>query len=119
MTEPGHDGDKTLEQLIYQIARAYVFGRLGAKYDLEWQQVKGTSREKDYNEKKEKVAREAFLAARSRTGRDFVNYFTSTLCSVGQRLDEAGYLQIARALHDEGEVEHVRSLTLLALSASG
>jgi CRISPR-associated protein Cmx8 len=73
--------------------------------------------EKDYGEKREKVAREAFLAVRSRTGADFVAYFTATLCSVPQRASEAKYVEIARALMDPKSAERVRSLTLLALSA--
>lgn len=118
MKEASSDNEKTLEQLIYQITRKYVLGRLASKYQLEWKAVKGTADEKAYNDKKEKVAREAFLAVRSRTGMDFVSYFTGTICSVSQWLNETSYLEIARALHDEHEVERVRSLTLLALSAA-
>ena len=88
------------------------------KYELSWQRVQGNpSLEKDYREKKEKVAREAFLAVRSRTGADFVAYFTSALCSVPQHASEAKYLEVAHALMDPKSVEQVRSLTLLALSA--
>jgi CRISPR-associated protein Cmx8 len=110
---------KSLDELVYQVARAYVFGKLGSKYDLEWAKAKGTPREKEFNEKKDKLAREAFLAVRSRTGADFVTYFTGTLCSVAQRIRESGYSTLARSLdpRNEAEVERLRSLTLLALSA--
>jgi len=118
MKEATASDEKTLDQLIYQVARAYVFGRLASKYDLKWDKVKGSTAEKDYNDKKEKIARAAFLAVRSRTGADFVTYFTSTLCSVSQHLNERSFLEIARALHSEDQVERVRSLTLLALSAT-
>jgi len=111
---------KTLEQLVYQAVRTYVLGRLGSKYGLKWADV-GTNPalKQDYEDKKSKLAREAFLAVRSRTGDDFVSYFTATLCSVPQRLGEQGYLELARGLADENEVERIRSLTLLALSANG
>jgi CRISPR-associated protein Cmx8 len=98
-----------------------VFGRLKSKYDLSWDPALAAANptwKKNYEDKKEKIARDAFLAVRSRTGADFVGYFTSTICSVPQRLNERAFLEVARALHDEREVERVRSLTLLALSAS-
>jgi CRISPR-associated protein Cmx8 len=120
MSDAASEDEKTLEHLIYQATRAYVFGRLKSKYDLSWDSelAANPAWKKTYEEKKEKVAREAFLAVRSRTGADFVGYFTSTICSVPQRLNERAFLEVARALHDEREVERVRSLTLLALSAS-
>jgi CRISPR-associated protein Cmx8 len=120
MKEAASENEKTLDHLIYQTTRAYVFGRLASKYGLSWDPALAANPKwkKDYEDKKEKVAREAFLAVRSRTGADFVSYFTSTICSIPQRLNERGFLEVARALHDEHEVERVRSLTLLALSAS-
>jgi CRISPR-associated protein Cmx8 len=112
------DTEQTLAHLIYRRVQAYVLGKTDRKYGLSWAKVQGNAeQEKDYGEKKEKVAREAFLAVRSRTGADFVAYFTSTLCSVPQRATEAKYLEIARALTDSNSIEQVRSLTLLALSA--
>lgn len=112
--------EPTLEHLIYRATRSYVYGKLESKYGLTWQKVEGAgkAREDEYNDKKLKIARDAFLAVRSRTGADFIGYFTSTICSVPQRLGEQGYLMVARALHDEREVERIRSLTLLALSAA-
>jgi CRISPR-associated protein Cmx8 len=120
MSDAASEDQKTLEHLIYQATRAYVFGRLKSKYDLSWDPALAANLawKKNYEEKKEKIAREAFLAVRSRTGADFVGYFTSTICSVPQRLNDRAFLEVARALHDEREVERVRSLTLLALSAS-
>jgi len=118
MKEDVSDEEQTLEHLIFRRVKAYVLGKTRRKYDLAWENVQGNpAREKEYGEKKEKVAREAFLAVRSRTGADFVAYFTSTLCSVPQHANEVKYLQIARALMDPKSVEQVRSLTLLALSA--
>lgn len=112
------EAEQTLEHLIFRRVQAYVLGKTERKYELSWAKAKGNpAHEKEYAEKREKVAREAFLAVRSRTGTDFVAYFTSTICSVPQHATEEKYLEIARALMDPKEVERVRSLTLLALSA--
>jgi CRISPR-associated protein Cmx8 len=112
--------EPTLEHRIYRMIRGFVAQRLVVKHGKEWtwEHVKGTSRESEYNDKKSKIARDAFLAVRSRTGADFVGYFTTTICSVPHHLGEAGFIDVARALHDEKQVEHVRTLTLLALSAN-
>jgi len=115
-----NEEETTLEHRVYRMIRSFVVQRLAVKHgkDWTWERVKGTNRENEFNEKKAKIARDAFLAVRSRTGADFVGYFTSTLCSVPQYLGETGFIEVARALHDEKQVEHVRSLTLLALSAN-
>lgn len=111
---------KSLEQLIYQAVRTYVYRRLASKYGLEWDAAKAVAEawKRDYEDKKSKVARDAFLAVRSRTGTDFIAYFTSTICSVPQHLGDQGYLAIAQAFNDADQIERIRSLTLLALSAS-
>lgn len=110
--------EQTLEHLLFRRVQAYVLGKTERKYQLSWATAQGNpTAEKDYREKREKVAREAFLAVRSRTGADFVSYFTSTICSVPQHANEDKFLMIARALMDPREAERVRSLTLLALSA--
>jgi len=112
------DTEQTLEHLLFRRVQAYVLGKTERKYQLSWGTAQGNAAaEKEYREKREKVAREAFLAVRSRTGSDFVAYFTSTICSVPQHASEEKFLKIARALMDPKEAERVRSLTLLALSA--
>lgn len=112
------DDDQTLEHLVFKRVQAYVLGKVERKYDLSWSRVQGKpGEEKDYRERKEKVAREAFLGVRSRTGADFVAYFTGTICSVPHSANETKYLTVARALMDPEQAERVRSLTLLALSA--
>ncbi len=113
------DEEKKLEDYVYGAVRSYVISKLDQKYGLVWDKVKDNPKLKDeYSQKKEKVARGAFLAVRSRTGKDFVDYFTGTLCSVTQRVGQRGFQVLAKALFDEREVERVRSLTLLALSAN-
>lgn len=109
---------RTLESLVLHIVQNWITGRLDSKYQLRWSDVKGQpKRQAEYDEKKTKLATEAFLAARSRPGREFARWFTATLCSVNQRLTEAEFVAVARAL--DGSPDQVRSLTLLALSARG
>ena len=110
--------DLSIEHLVYRRVQAYVLGKTERKYDLTWGTAKGNpAKEEEFGKRKEKVAKEAFLAVRSRTGADFVSYFTSTICSVPHHVGEPKFLELARALLDPKDVEKVRSLTLLALSA--
>lgn len=90
-----------LSQIIYRLTQAYVRRKTESK-----------------GKKREDIARDAFLAVRSRTGADFVEYFCSTICSVPQAISSADFQRIGRTLHeDEGRAE-LRTLTLLALSAA-
>jgi CRISPR-associated protein Cmx8 len=109
---------KTIEEIVYRLVGTYISAKLKSKYQLEWNEsYKGTPKEVEYNEKKGKIAREAFLAIRSRTESDFVDYFASTLCAFPQFLNEKGYATLAENLHSE--TDKVRTLTMLALSARG
>jgi CRISPR-associated protein Cmx8 len=107
----------SVEDLIYQLVGTYITAKLRSKHQLEWKDVQGSPKEAEYGEKKTKIAKDAFLSVRSRTGDDFVEYFVSTLCSFPQFLNEEGYATIAQALH--ADTDKVRTLTLLALSARG
>ena len=108
----------TTEYAIYQLVGTYLSKKLKGKYDLEWNTVKGTPKEKDYRENKEKIARDAFLAIRSRSNeKDFIEYFVSTICSVSQHLNQQSYLKVAEELFTR--TEDIRTLTMLALSARG
>ena len=114
---------KSLELLIYSIIQSYVYGKLKSKHQLEWDNsMKGNERGKDYSDKKEKIAKDAFLAIRSRKDKDdFITYFTSTICSVSQRLGEDGFKVLVDALYNSTEEvgwEKVRALSMLALSAN-
>jgi CRISPR-associated protein Cmx8 len=109
---------KSTEEIVYRLVGTYISAKLKSKYQLEWNEgYKGTPKEVEYNEKKSKIAREAFLAIRSRTESDFIDYFASTLCAFPQFLNEQGYATLAEALHCE--TDKVRTLTMLALSARG
>jgi CRISPR-associated protein Cmx8 len=104
------------EALVYRVVGFYLQRKLRSKYQLEWSAVKENSAKSvEYQEMKEKVARDTFLAVRSRNGVDFADYFASTLCSVSQPLSEQQYVRLAQALYDDSE--KVRTLTMLALSA--
>jgi CRISPR-associated protein Cmx8 len=107
----------SVEDLIYQLTGTYITAKLRSKHKLEWKGVQGSAREGEYGEKKTKIAKDAFLSVRSRTGDDFIEYFVSTLCSFPQFLTEQGYSTLAQALHTD--TDKVRTLTLLALSARG
>jgi CRISPR-associated protein Cmx8 len=116
-TENTDHAPKSIEEQIYRMVRAYLSRRLSSKYELSWESAKqNADTKREYSSKREKLGREAFLAVRSRTGADFVEYFTSTICSVPQHLGEEAFLATSRALLEDPE--RVRTLTLLALSAS-
>ncbi|GAB4514390.1 MAG: hypothetical protein Tsb0020_32890 [Haliangiales bacterium] len=108
--------DNSIESLLYKLAGRYLAARLKSKYDLEWERAKADKAQKELYEKhKKKLAKDAFLAIRARTGDEFRAYFAGTLFSEPQRLKPDAYVTLARALMDEPE--KVRILTMLALSA--
>jgi CRISPR-associated protein Cmx8 len=102
---------KSPEQIIYSMVWTYISMKLDSKYGLKKESAKSA----EYIEKKEKLAKETFLAIRSRTGEDFISYFSSTICSVGQYMNEERYLTLTKALFDD--TEKVRTLVMLAISA--
>jgi CRISPR-associated protein Cmx8 len=115
-TEASSAAILSCEALVYRVIGFYLQRKLKSKYQLEWSAVKeNPGKIADYQEMKEKIARDAFLAVRSRSGLDFADYFASTLCSVSQPLSEQQYVRLAQALYEE--TDRVRTLTMLALSA--
>lgn len=109
----------TIDALVYRLVREYVRGRVKSKYDIDLDAVKANpSKQKEYNEAREKVARDAFLAVRSRTGADFAEYFAGTVGSVPHWLHEADFVQLTKHLRDDKLCADIRTLTLLALSAA-
>ena len=116
VTEMSENKLKTRQyaEIIYQVCQSYVIGKLKNKYQLEWDKVKGNSKlEKDYNDKKTKIANEAFLAVRSRTEKQaFIDYFVSTLYPF---IKKEEFAQFAEDLFSR--TNEIRSLTLLALSS--
>jgi CRISPR-associated protein Cmx8 len=129
--KPAAAGDKPkppLEDLVFRLVRNYVQRKTEEKSGLKWDDFKDrkikdekTGRERieipqAYSDAKEKVASGTFLAMRSRREQDFVDYFTATICSVGQFLPEDDFRIVADALLRNRE--NVKTLTLLALSAN-
>jgi len=122
-----------IEQLLFRLIENYVRRKLKSKYGLEWKSEwklpNGNTKEqrdnrnnlpdyRDYEEKKNKVAKSAFLDVRSRTEKmDFINYFVSSLCSVPQYMKQDDYIVLTKALYEN--TDQIRTLTLLALSANG
>jgi CRISPR-associated protein Cmx8 len=111
----------SIELLVLKIVQGWLRGRMQAKHEIDmktiWSLPKDDPRREDAEKKNGKLATEAFLAARSRPGKEFSRWFTATLCSVNHYLPEADFVTVARALDESPE--QVRSLTLLALSARG
>lgn len=100
-TAPQSDHRDQLSQIIYRLTQAYVRRKTESK-----------------GKKREDIARDAFLAVRSRTGTDFVEYLCGTLCSVPQAISSADFQRMGRTLRDEEGRAELRTLTLLALSAA-
>ena len=114
MTEQSQE----LEAVVLKVVKSYVSRKLAAKYGLEWNTAsKSEEGKRDWEERKTKVAKDAFLAVRARTGADFIEYFVSTLCSVPQHLPEETFITLSKQLYLD--TDRVRTLTLLALSARG
>lgn len=108
------DEESSLAVLVHRVATNYLTGMLRSKYDLSWSdETKGNPIE--YNEKKEKLAREALLAMRSRTGTDFIEYVTMTVFSVAQNMSKEHYTVVSGALLEQTET--FRTLLMLAFSA--
>jgi CRISPR-associated protein Cmx8 len=113
---------RSLDILIFRLVRKYVTAKVTDKYGLKWDDVKRAKDDpvselpEEYRKARGKVVEDVFLAMRSRREKDFVDYFTSTICSVSQFLPEDDYGTVARALLNKSD--DVKTLALLALSAN-
>ena len=120
-----HALEPPLPLLIHRLVRSYVMAKAKVKcgYDKN-KRLKDLSADekKQVYEAKSKIASDAFLAVRSRRDQDFVDYFTSAICSVSQYFDrkdrEAEFRTVADALLNPEKRIDVKTLTLLALSAN-
>lgn len=114
---PMSDTENTsLERIIYNIVGNYLNTKLASKYDLTWSEAKASeSVKKEYNQMREKLGREVFLALRQRAKDRFIKYFTGTLCSVPHMVSPEQYQVLSAALYNE--TDKVKSITMLALSA--
>lgn len=109
------DGESGLPALLFRIATNYLGAKLDSKHDLSWRNEETRNDPGEYNKKKEKLAREALLAMRSRTGDDFVQYVTTTVFSVAQNMSKDNYIRVSDSLLNETET--FRTLLMLAFSA--
>ncbi|MGI6454168.1 MAG: type I-MYXAN CRISPR-associated protein Cmx8 [bacterium] len=108
-----------VRRLIQSYVRQRAEEKSGRKYK-DFEKEKDTDRTiypREYKDALGKVCMDAFLAMRSRRDKDFVEYFTGTICSVPQYLSENDYLDISLALLNETEWEKVKTFSMLALSA--
>ncbi len=116
LNQSSPSGALTAQEQVYRVVSNYLRYKLDSKYNLTWKATQSNPRaEGEYREMKSKLAREAFLAIRSRTGQDFIDYFISTLCSVSQSMNEQRYIALTSALMTE--TDNIRTLTMLALAA--
>jgi CRISPR-associated protein Cmx8 len=118
---PGDEPAPKLPLLIHRMVAKYVISKAKDKCNLKGKKLNQLSpkeRQQVYDEKR-KHAADAFLAIRSRRDQDFVDYFTASICSVGQYFKTTDeFKRVAEALLDADERDHVKTLTLLALSAN-
>lgn len=107
-------------QIIYHVCQGYVIGKLESKYRMKWDKEKKTYSQdgkpipqKEADEKKYKIANEAFLAVRSRTeGKVFIDYFVSVLYPFVKQDEFVSFTEILF-----NQTDDVRAVTLLALSS--
>ena len=112
---PGTNHEEALDVLVYKMIRNYVNRKVESKTGLRWDAVPPGKR-REVDEAREKIARQAFLDVRSRSGSDFEGYFAGTLCSVPQFIKPEDFTRLSAALRKDGD--NLRTLTLLALSAA-
>ncbi len=126
-----HDDAARRAALATRVRRmlwAYILGRTKSRTGLDPEEFPrapdprtGRTR-RQYPEKwrdtQKNVAQETFLQMRSRRSqKDFLEYFTGTICAHGQGLNEAAYVEVADALLSRDEAwEDVRALAMLAVS---
>jgi CRISPR-associated protein Cmx8 len=107
-------------RIVYQVCQHYVLSKLKNKYGMEWDKKQNCPVQSShpiskaqFNEKKEKIASDAFLAVRSRTeSKAFIDYFVSTLYPFIRQEEFADFAEVLFNQSDE-----IRALTLLALSS--
>ena len=113
--------DDALVARVYQLVGAYVEHRVHERTGLRRRDfAKGDDGRFHYprelREAVEKVTKDAFLAMRGRNDREFVTYFTGTICSVPQffgRQDD--FIALSQTLIADPEL--IKDLSMLALSA--
>ncbi len=118
------DSHARLARRIYRLIGAYVRHRTDERSKIKEKDLPKNEKEqtlypKEFREAREKVTKDAFLAMRGRNDRDFIEYFTGTICSVPQFFSKEHegqeFIEVSRALIKTPEI--VKNLSMLALSA--
>lgn len=115
--------EESLPLLIYGLIQEYVRRRSEEKSGETYDEFKKKKNEKGYvdyplkyREAVEKVCSDAFLAMRGRREKDFIEYFTGTICSVPQWIGKKeDYMLVSNALIEKWD--DVKTFSMLALSA--
>ena len=104
---------------VHSMIRAYVNHKTEKRCGKSYADFKASGyKDSQYIEANNKVCMGAFLALRGRKDhREFVGYFTGTICSVPQFLGKEQYQNLSVALLDPEQWESLKSLSMLALSA--
>lgn len=113
--------DEALVARVYQLIGAYVEHRAQVRSgkrrrDFTRGEDGKVHYPKDLRDAVEKVTKDAFLAMRGRNDREFVAYFTGTICSVPQFFGrQEDFIALSQALI--GDPDLIKDLSMLALSA--
>lgn len=113
--------DDALIARVYQLIGAYVEHRAYERSKYRRRDfTKGEDGKyhypKDLRDAIEKVTKEAFLAMRGRNDREFVAYFTGTICSVPQFFGrQEDFIVLSQKLIADSDL--IKDLAMLALSA--
>jgi len=104
---------------VHSMIRGYVSYKTERRCGKSYADFKASSYKDDqYINANNKVCMDAFLAIRGRKDhREFIDYFTGTICSVPQFLGKEQYQNLSVALLDPAQWESLKSLSMLALSA--
>ncbi|MEB3828825.1 type I-MYXAN CRISPR-associated protein Cmx8 [Phormidium sp. CCY1219] len=106
------------EELIYEVVGNYLFKKAEEKYKKWKEAEKNEDDKKEFNDAKEKLAKDAFYHCRHKTGTEFIRYFSETFASVNQSyyLKFDNYSKLVKLLYEDAE--KVRNLTVLALAGN-
>ncbi|TAN51358.1 MAG: type I-MYXAN CRISPR-associated protein Cmx8 [Methylococcaceae bacterium] len=113
--------DNALVARVYQLIGAYVEHRVHERTRMRRRDFAKDANghahyPKELREAVEKVAKDAFLAMRGRNDREFIAYFTGTICSVPQFFGrQEDFITLSQALIADPEL--IKDLSMLALSA--
>jgi CRISPR-associated protein Cmx8 len=117
------DKDDLLARRVYRLIQGYVRQRAEDKSGEKYENFKANKDDKGrvvypakYSEAVQRICSDAFLAMRGRRDKDFVEYFTGSICSVPQFLPEEDFLAVSQALMTSWD--RVKTLAMLALSAN-